>query len=142
LARKEFVRTLADNFLIVNNETGEISGTLPTTFGFNGSITEPNFPVQISQDADNGITYEIDNWFSFSTLNIRAKLLSSYSRFHELLVKAGYDDDKSFTYTFLSSNSIIRCLHHPMKPSITAEWILFPLLNFKKHCVCILYVAV
>jgi uncharacterized surface protein with fasciclin (FAS1) repeats len=106
IARKEFIRTLSDNYLIVNNESGEISGTLPTTFGFNGSIPEPNYPVQISQNADNGITYEINNWFSFSTLNIRAKLISSYRSFHDLLVKAGFDDDKSFTYKFLNSNSI------------------------------------
>jgi uncharacterized surface protein with fasciclin (FAS1) repeats len=106
IARIEFIPTLSDNYLIVNNETGEISGTLPTTFGFNGSIPEPNFPVEISQNADNGITYEINNWFSFSSLNLRAKLMSSYKNFHDLLVKAGFDDDKSFTYKFLNSNSI------------------------------------
>ena len=54
IARKEFIPNLAGNFLIFNNETGEVSGTAPTTDGFRGSQRSIVIPRQISTDASNG----------------------------------------------------------------------------------------
>ncbi len=36
VARKEFIKNLAGNYIIVNNQTQEVSGMSPTTFGYKG----------------------------------------------------------------------------------------------------------
>jgi uncharacterized surface protein with fasciclin (FAS1) repeats len=103
-ARKEFIPNLAGNYLIVNNETGEVSGTAPTTFGFLGTQTMPNYPRVISADADNGITYDIDNWFSFRQGEIYPTIMQSYPHFHALLQRAGLALTQQFRYSFISDN--------------------------------------
>jgi uncharacterized surface protein with fasciclin (FAS1) repeats len=103
VARKEFIPNLAGNYLIVNNETGEVSGTGATTVGFRGTIPAPEFPRVLSQ-ADNGTTYEIQNWLSFTTSSVYARLSTEYPAFHNLLRKAGLANEKEFRYTFLSNN--------------------------------------
>ncbi|MFH0756750.1 MAG: fasciclin domain-containing protein [Bacteroidota bacterium] len=104
MARKEFIPNMAGNLLIFNNETGEVSGTAPTTFGFQGTIPETNYPVEIDFDADNGKVYEINNWFSFGTSDIYDQISRNYPAFHELLVEAGLAREKEFRYTFISNN--------------------------------------
>ncbi len=103
IARKEFIPNLAGNFLIFDNETGIVSGTGPTTVGYQGTMQAPNFPTQLTQ-ADNGVTYEVNNWFSFTSSTIYTKIstTSKYSEFHRLLQKAGLSQDKEFRYNFLS----------------------------------------
>jgi uncharacterized surface protein with fasciclin (FAS1) repeats len=103
VARKEFIPNLAGNYLIVNNETGEVSGTGATTVGFRGTIPAPEFPRVLSQ-ADNGTTYEIQNWLSFTTSSVYARVSTEYPAFHNLLRKAGLANEKEFRYTFLSNN--------------------------------------
>ncbi len=105
-ARKEFIENLAGNHIIVNNETGEVSGTAPTTFGFKGSMQDPSYPVQISTDADNGTTWEIQNWFSFNLNSLYNKIVTSYPVFHQLMVKAGLANAKEYTYTFVGDNQV------------------------------------
>jgi uncharacterized surface protein with fasciclin (FAS1) repeats len=104
IARKEFIRNLAGNFIIVNNETGEVSGTSPTTEGYLGSEQVTVIPRQISTDADNGITYDIEDWFSFSATDLFFILSGSYPGFHNLLRKAGLSEDKLYRYSFISEN--------------------------------------
>jgi uncharacterized surface protein with fasciclin (FAS1) repeats len=104
LPRKEFIKNLAGNFLIINNETGEVSGTAPTTFGYMGLVREPNLPVQISTDAVNGITYDVNNWFSFSAPPIYSRIQGSFPLFHELLIRAGLANEFEGRLTFLSEN--------------------------------------
>jgi uncharacterized surface protein with fasciclin (FAS1) repeats len=104
LARKEFIKNLADNYIIVNNVTGEVSGTAPTLIGYLGQSQTTVFPVQISTNADNGTTYDIKNWFSFSSGSIYGKISASYPAFHSLLVRAGLADASNFVYTFMSTN--------------------------------------
>ncbi len=104
IARKEFIPNMAGNLLIFNNETGEVSGTAPTTFGFQGTIPETNYPVEIDFDADNGRIYEIKNWFSFGTSDIYDQISRNYPAFHNLLVEAGLARVKEFRYTFISNN--------------------------------------
>lgn len=103
-SRKEFIKNMAGNYLVVDNLTGVISGSAPTTEGFNGSNFADDPPVQISTDADNGITYEIKNWFSFSNRSIYSLVSSTYPTFHNLLIKAGLADIKEFRYTFMRDN--------------------------------------
>ena len=104
LSRKEFIRNLAGNYIIIDNETGEIRGTAPTSIGYQGLVTKPNFPVQISTEAENGVTYEIENWFSFSAPNIYQKIRSDFPVFHNLLFQAGLANEATLRYSFLSDN--------------------------------------
>ncbi len=104
LARKEFIPNLAGNYIIVNNETGEVSGTGLTTKGFRGSIPAPEFPRVLSADADNGTTYEIQNWFTFTSSTLFARISTEFPQFHQLMRKAGLANDKEYRYTFASNN--------------------------------------
>lgn len=104
LARKEFIPNMAGNYIIFNNETGEVSGTGPTTNGYLGELQIQNYPRQISSNSDNGITYEIDNWFSFKTADIYSIISTNYPHFHSLMKKAGFDKENFFNYSILSEN--------------------------------------
>lgn len=104
VARKEFIMNLAGNIIKVNNVTGEISGTGLTTIGYKGSIPAPNYPVPISQNTDNGTTYEIKNWFSFSSPSLYNAISTESPKFHALLKKAGLTNEKEYRYTFVSDN--------------------------------------
>jgi uncharacterized surface protein with fasciclin (FAS1) repeats len=104
IARKEFIKNLAGNYLVVNNETGEVEGTAPTTVRFKGGEIAREFPEQISVDADNGKTFRIRNWFTFLTSSLFQKISSEYMVFHDLLGKAGLSKEKEYRYTFLSEN--------------------------------------
>lgn len=104
IARKEFISNLAGNIIVVNNVTKEISGTGTTVVGYRGSVPAPQYPVVISDIADNGTTYEIKNWFSFSTPSMYGKISADYPKFHALLKKAGLSNDKEFKYNFLTDN--------------------------------------
>jgi uncharacterized surface protein with fasciclin (FAS1) repeats len=104
LANKEFIPNLAGNFLIVNNQTGEVSGTAQTTLGFKGTEYVTVIPTQISTNADNGFTYDVTNWFSFSAATLYAKISTSFLAFHNLLMTAGLGNSKEARYTFLSEN--------------------------------------
>lgn len=103
-ARKEFIPNLAGNMIIVNNVTGEISGTGATTQGYKGTKIEPEFPVVLSDATDNGVTYDVQNWFSFSSPSMFSKISTDYPMFHALLKKAGLTNDKEYKYTFLTDN--------------------------------------
>lgn len=104
IARKEFIKNLSGNFLIVNNETGEVSGTTYSTQGYRGIKQVQIFPKQISTDADNGITYDIRDWFNFSATTIFIIISTNYPKFHSLLRKAGLSQDREYRYNFLSEN--------------------------------------
>lgn len=108
IARKEFLKTLAGNYLIWNNQDGTVSGTNPSTFGYKGETSVAVKPVQISTDTDNGNTYQVNSWFDFSSNLIYQQISSDedLSVFQGLLEKAGYALDKEYRYSFLSSNKI------------------------------------
>jgi len=104
VARKEFIPNLAGNMIIVNNVTGEVSGTAPTTKGYKGTQVEPEFPVVLSDATDNGIIYDVQNWFSYASPSLFVKISTDYPKFHSLLKKAGLTDDRQYKYTFISDN--------------------------------------
>jgi uncharacterized surface protein with fasciclin (FAS1) repeats len=103
IAKKEFIKNLAGNFIIINNETGEVTGTAPTTQGYRG-IPVTNYPEQISTNADNGTTYDVDDWFNFSATTLFLKISTTYPDFHRLLQKAGFSLDREYRYSFISEN--------------------------------------
>lgn len=106
LARKEFIPTQAGTYLIVNNETGEVRGTDVTTQGYGGSQVVQEIPRQISTNADNGTTYEINNWFSFSAVSLYSAISTKYPKFHNLLKAAGFDLAKEYRYSFISESEV------------------------------------
>lgn len=104
MASREFVPNLAGNYIIFDNETGEVSGTDITTVGYRGAESAPNFPRLISNGADNGETYEIDNWFSFKAATLYTQIQGSYPTFFNLLKKAGLVQERLYRFTFISDN--------------------------------------
>jgi len=104
IARKEFIPNLAGNYIIVNNETGEYSGTAPTTFGYHGYVHEPEYPTLISTQSDNGITFKVNNWFSYTGATLYSTIATYFPRFHQLLIKAGLADEPNYLYSFISDN--------------------------------------
>jgi uncharacterized surface protein with fasciclin (FAS1) repeats len=104
IARKEFIKNMAGNYLVVNNETGVVSGMVPTTAGYNGVQQVNVIPVQISTNADNGTTYDISDWFRFSGVNLYSEISTQYPKFHQLLVNAGLAVPKEYRYNFISDN--------------------------------------
>lgn len=103
LARKEYIKNLAGNFLIFDNVNHTVQGTSPSTYGFQGSKLVYNVPRKISTNSDNGSTYEIDSWFNFSITSVYNTISTQYPKFHNLLKKAGLSNDALATYTFMSA---------------------------------------
>lgn len=107
VASKEFIKTLSGNYLIVDNVTGEVSGTAPTFIGYNGAMLAINkVPKQISVTADNGKTFEINNWFNFTSTDLYSKISSTYPKFQKLLLSAGLANDKESRYSFVSESEV------------------------------------
>lgn len=88
LATREFIPNLFGNYIVVNNTTGEISGTAPTKDGYQGPDVDPDIPSIVTFDTDNGVTYDINHWFSFEATELGGQLSSNYNRFFKLLQKA------------------------------------------------------
>jgi len=103
-SRKEFFRNLTGNYIIVDNETGEVRGTSPTTVGYQGLESKPNYPTEMGNGYENGHTYDIENYMSFTAPNLYQKIQSNYPMFHNLLLQAGLGN--TFEYTFLSENEV------------------------------------
>lgn len=103
IARKEFIPNIAGNYIIIDNQTGEVSGTMATTQGYNGSSPSPQFPTVLSE-ADNGKTYEINDWFSFGSPTLYSRISNQFPAFHALLKKAGLAVDAESRYTFISNS--------------------------------------
>jgi len=104
IAKKEFIRNMAGNYLIFDNVTKEVMGTAPSVYGYKGSKPVPIFPRQISTNADNGTTYEIDNWLQFSASDIFTTISTKYLKFHALLKRAFSIPNNLYHYSFLSDN--------------------------------------
>ncbi|MFZ5941636.1 MAG: fasciclin domain-containing protein [Bacteroidota bacterium] len=102
IARKEFIKNLAGNYIVVNNETGVFSGTAPTTTGYQGQSLVDIIPTQISTEADNGITYDIEDWFTFSASDMFQVISTYYPYFQQLLKNAGLATN--LLYNFVSAN--------------------------------------
>lgn len=106
VARKEFIPNLAGNYIIFNNETGEVRGTAASSQGYLGTKPSTVIPKRIDIDADNGTTWDIDDWFSFSTIGLYGLIQSRFPEFHALIIQAGLANTKlaQFTFTTESEN--------------------------------------
>jgi uncharacterized surface protein with fasciclin (FAS1) repeats len=104
IARKEFIKTLGGNYLTIDNQTKEIKGTAASTYGYRGVKEVKVIPRKISTNADNGSTYEIDNWLTFGSNDVFSTISVKFPKFHALIKKAGLTQDKLFKYSFMSDN--------------------------------------
>jgi len=131
-ARKEFIPNLAGNMIIINNVTGEVSGTGVTTKGYRGTEIEPEFPVVLSDQPDNGTTYDTQNWFSYSSPSLFSKISTDYPKFHGLLKKAGLTNDKEYKYNFVTDNDFYT-VFIPSDQALTDEGVdALPIAELKK----------
>ncbi len=89
IPKKEFIPNLAGNYIVFNNETGVVSGNGPTTEGFRGAVPVMIIPEQIDDNADNGSTYSIDDWFSFPYATLQSTLPIAFPDFYQLIIDSG-----------------------------------------------------
>jgi len=134
IARKEFLKNLAGNYIIFDNISGEVSGPSPTVYGYNGKTIVNVYPVQISENADNGITFSISNWFNFNIGNLYNFITLNYPKFHNLLKKAGLANDKLSKYTFLSDNEEYTIFVPDDQAIINYNADTIPIERLKKFC--------
>lgn len=106
LARKEFLKTLAGNHLIWDNEKKTVRGTTSSSVGYQGSTPISLYPQKISKDTDNGETYSVDAFFRFASEEIYQKIKSGFPGFYNLMNKAGYVLPKEYRFTFISDSKI------------------------------------
>ena len=105
VADLEFIKNLAGNYLVFDNVTGEVRGSAPTSYGLNGDSLISLEPVLLEEATDNGQTYRIDTWFSFSRSPMDAQILSINPGFLNLLEEAGLAErliGEEFDLSFLN----------------------------------------
>jgi uncharacterized surface protein with fasciclin (FAS1) repeats len=110
IARKEFIPNLAGNYLIVNNETNEVSGTARTTIGFNGMEEQPNYLVEVNAPTDNGTSYLVENWFSFAASTLFNRIKLEHPHFYDLLDQAGLVEKSFYRFSFISESDFYTVL--------------------------------
>ncbi|MBN1821876.1 MAG: fasciclin domain-containing protein [Prolixibacteraceae bacterium] len=102
-AEKEFIRTLAGNYITWDHTDNTIQGTYPCTIGYNGIEPVTCHPTPLEEPADNGKVYSVRYWFNFGYQGMLSTV-SEYSEFYSLLDKAGLVDEESNELIFLDKN--------------------------------------
>ncbi len=62
---QEIIRTLRGNFITWDHSDNTIRGTLPSTWGYNGSIVTTCYPGPLHEPSDNGKAWSVNYWFNF-----------------------------------------------------------------------------
>jgi uncharacterized surface protein with fasciclin (FAS1) repeats len=104
--RKEFIENLAGNYLVIDNINNVARGSDYNYFGYMGDSLIDTHPVELVEPTDNGKTFKNETWFSFSKVTMFA-VLSSYTEFYRLLIKAGLVDTRYYKFTFISDGDYI-----------------------------------
>ena len=101
IAKKEFIRNLGDNYIIVDNVENTVSGSAPSTQGVGGEHVDLK-PELYSEETDNGNVYVVNSFFNFASgTNYYSLFISKYIKFFNLLSKAGLYDLSYYNYPFL-----------------------------------------
>lgn len=107
-AGKEFIRTLGGNYIIWNNADNTVSGSKPTTFGYEGDVIIDCHPVLLMEPADNGKAWSVNSWFNFVNTGMFTALSQeglrksdSHPTFLGLLEQAGLFNPIFNEFTFL-----------------------------------------
>lgn len=88
----EFVKNLAGNYLVFDNVNNIVRGTAPTTYGLNGDSLVDVVPALLDEQTDNGKTFRINTWLSFSKNPMSAQIVSVNPNFMYLMEDAGLAD--------------------------------------------------
>jgi len=106
IPRKEFIPNLAGNYIIYNSEihpeTGgpTVSGGLESKFGYRGDSVIYLTPLVIDEPTDNGVTYQVEGWFYYPTLNLYNLIKARFPSFYEMMEEAGFVEDLFGRFTF------------------------------------------
>lgn len=118
IARKEFIPNLAGNYIVYNTEeiklsigTGDsitipppsVSGGVDNKYGFNGDSSVGVVPVLLDEPTDNGKTYDVTGWFSFSRTNLYNHL-RSFNGFFNVMDRAGLVERNYGRLTFITDS--------------------------------------
>ncbi len=118
-ATKEYLKTLAGNYIEWNNETGMVQGMQPSVIGYRGNQQIDLIPVKISNNTDNGTTFRVDSWFKFTAKNIYSSISENFPDFNALILKAGLASSFQQTYTFAPSDQLFT-VFAPSKEALDA----------------------
>jgi uncharacterized surface protein with fasciclin (FAS1) repeats len=100
-ANKEFIENLAGNYIIWNNTDQTVRGGLPSVFGYRGDSVITIHPEIFEEPADNGRSYSVNGWFNHTKSTVWASL-SRYTKFKDLLQKAGLYNPSLYEFTLMS----------------------------------------
>ncbi len=101
--RKEFLRNLSGQYIVIDNEQNTVSGGVKSTAGYNGG-DELTLTLDEKLEEDygsygsapkNGSTYSIDGWLRFSNITFSAQAIRNLGgeRFLSLMKRVGMIDD-------------------------------------------------
>jgi uncharacterized surface protein with fasciclin (FAS1) repeats len=62
---KEIIETLRGNYITWDHSDNTIQGTLPSTWGYNGTMVKTCSPSPMNEPSDNGKTWSVHCWFNF-----------------------------------------------------------------------------
>ena len=99
-AEKEYIPTLGWNYLIWDNVNNTVSGSAPTTFGYEGDVVIDCHPVLLGEPADNGKVWSVSSWFDFNRKSM-ATVLSKYPAFLSLMEQAGLYSKATGEFSFM-----------------------------------------
>ncbi len=99
-ANKEFIPTMGGQYIIWDHANNTVRGPRPSTVGYNGDVVTTPIPAHLDEPCDNGEAWSVRYWFNAGERNMRA-VLSQYTEFFRLLLKAGLFDPYSATTSFL-----------------------------------------
>ncbi|MFC2087217.1 fasciclin domain-containing protein, partial [Bacteroidota bacterium] len=102
IAKKEFIRNLGGNYIIMNNETGIVSGTNPSVYNLIDSVIYLT-PVELYPgELDNGKVFHVTGWFQFNTGSTYFGMFYQYyPKFLDLLEKADLFKPRLYSFPFL-----------------------------------------
>lgn len=89
VASLEYVKNMAGNYIVFDNLNDRVGGSAPSTYGFNGDSVIEIEALFLDEDTDNGHTFEIPTWFSFSRNPMNLLIFELNPDFMLLLEKAG-----------------------------------------------------
>jgi uncharacterized surface protein with fasciclin (FAS1) repeats len=108
IPRKEFIPNLAGNFIVYNSESNPetggptVGGGLESKFGYRGDSVIYLTPDIIDEPTDNGVTYQVDGWFYFPTLNLYNLIKAKFPAFYQMMETAGFVEDLFGRFNFIT----------------------------------------
>lgn len=110
LAKKEFLETLAGNYVMFDHENGTVQGSIPSTYGYSYDSAISVFYQKLEEPTDNGITVSSNGWLKNGNTDVFNTLQSGYPKFLTLLDKAGLASKSNLKITMLSDGEFYTIL--------------------------------